>query len=489
MAGLSGGLPLFAGLGADAINTLRSLATRGALRGLVVEVQGKLTVQVGGRQFPVPENLNVVPGQSVEVLFDDAEDIPRLRILPSRADAPAPSTRPGTSFNFRVTPSIQQALNTLGAGGPHQGRIVATPNGLALEVRNTQVPLPSDVTLPVGARAELVVSAESNSVRVSLLPPQSSPPSQSAESLTALVRQVLSTLDVAPNSRAESVATLLPRSLPLSQTVVRSAVELLTARGALGNDLATLIDTLTHAEQRGVLTRDTVQPLAQLLTRVQSLSSQEVANGLQQWVREAASPVERLLASLLTGGRSATELQTVADLRTQVARWRTDTSLRGFLQPLGEWDGFVETADRVLQRLAGGQVQNARGIEETYLFLEIPMNADQGVRSAQIHFFGEGGSRDGKGSQPGRVILDLSTSALGDMLVFLEVLGENCACTFRATTPETLTVLEKASRELADSLKDAGFAQSRVGVTMWNGDRIEALAEAMPSLAGLNVTA
>lgn len=182
-------------------------------------------------------------------------------------------------------------------------------------------------------------------------------------------------------------------------------------------------------------------------------------------------------------------LLTDNDLRAWINRWRQYEPLRNFLASRGGLDTFDNAAERAYQRLTGAQVQNLRTMEQPYFFIELPVSSSHGMRSGQLHIFGDGG-KEGEGRKgASRVVFDLSTTKLGDLWILMDVAGSACSCQFRATSPESVSALEAASGELAEALRGIGYSQARVRVLSWNGDRFEALAEALPSLEGLNVTA
>lgn len=488
MSGLGGLIPFSPAQGGDVLQALRGLAVGGALRGVVLEVRGQLSLQVAGRFIALPSDIDLQAGQLVEILLAQGEDTAQLRVVGQRGaqgigESPQPSVH-----TFRLSAGAFEILKSLGGDGPVRGTVVSTNEGLAFEVRGTRIPLPLGLPIRPGLRVELAYSAEDRTVRLTILP-QANAPTPASDGLAAVIRHVLQLIEGPSPTRAHSISQVLPRSIPLSESVVRTVVQVLAVRGALGRDLETVVKALRLAESSGIVPRGSTNVVAGILGRIQSLSGRDIAQGLQQWAGKTGSPPEGLLARLLAGMNMAAELSTDRDLRAWIDRWRQNEPLRNFLASRGGLDAFDNAADRASQRLTGAQVQNVRAMEQPYFFIELPVTSSHGMRSGQLHIFGDGG-RGGEGfNGAARVVLDLSTTKLGDLWILMDVAGSSCSCQFRATSPEAVSAIEAASDELVAALRDIGYSQARVGVVSWDGDRFEALGDALPSLEGLNVTA
>jgi flagellar hook-length control protein FliK len=181
--------------------------------------------------------------------------------------------------------------------------------------------------------------------------------------------------------------------------------------------------------------------------------------------------------------------QARADLRAQLSQLREDPAMARFLADRGLTRGFMEAVDRVVQRLMGSEVQNMHGnANQSYHFFETPFPPGGPIESGQIHIFGDGGGKGRDGKPRGSVVLDLSTTRMGDLWVHLNMQGGRCACTFRTTIPEAAEHLRAESRGLVEALQKVGYSGATVQVSRWDGDRLRETAALMQRFAGLQVT-
>ncbi len=77
---------------------------------------------------------------------------------------------------------------------------------------------------------------------------------------------------------------------------------------------------------------------------------------------------------------------TQGGLRGLLLQLKVDAPLAEFLESSGRFGEFNEAMDRILGRLTGSLLQNARGLEQSYRFVELSQLSGGFVDSAQIHF-------------------------------------------------------------------------------------------------------
>ena len=145
---------------------------------------------------------------------------------------------------------------------------------------------------------------------------------------------------------------------------------------------------------------------------------------------------------------------------------------------------------RVAERLTGGQLQNLRGLEQSYVFLELPFQTGAPLRHGQVHLFSDGhGKRRNIDANNATVALDLSMTKLGDLWITLRVVNGQCACKFRATSQPVADAIEAASGDLVQALGAAGYPRAMVQVALWDGDRLKRVTLLMRRFSGLDVQA
>lgn len=160
-------------------------------------------------------------------------------------------------------------------------------------------------------------------------------------------------------------------------------------------------------------------------------------------------------------------------MRTQLGRLRRNGPFVEFLRQTGQQTNFDQAAHRVLDRSSGTQLQNLRGLDLPYQFLEIPFPPHAPIRNAQVHIFGEGRGRQQKyDPQNTAVAIDLTTTRLGDLWISLAIHQGVCRCWIRARTSEVVRAVETHASDLADRLSGLGYPGTRVRASLWNGDRL-----------------
>jgi hypothetical protein len=138
---------------------------------------------------------------------------------------------------------------------------------------------------------------------------------------------------------------------------------------------------------------------------------------------------------------------------------------------------------------AGQHLQNARALEILYSYMNLPFG-DGALRQVQIHILGEGqGQNDWGDGKTGQIVLDLETSRLGIMWIHIRHTAEQCTCRFEVASEEIAAHISRAASSLEARLEGISFKQVRVTASVWDGDRMTAIAALLQPYSGLDVTA
>jgi hypothetical protein len=178
------------------------------------------------------------------------------------------------------------------------------------------------------------------------------------------------------------------------------------------------------------------------------------------------------------------------DLRGRLSLLRNDAGFQRFIQAADESSGFDRAVSHILERTSGAQLQNLRAFEQAYLFFEIPFASGSPIHHAQIHIFGDPqGKRGGFDANQAAIAMDLSTTHLGDLWVNLSLIRRYCTCAFRACAPQVVAAIEAHGAELTQALTRVGYRGASVYASLWDGNRLQAVAELMQRFAALDARA
>lgn len=366
-------------------------------------------------------------------------------------------------------------------GQVHQGVISENEGSIFVVVRGQKIPIEAQQALAAGQRVavEVIEGADGRALRITPQPVQSSAPPP-ADALRNALFDALKALGVL--TRSNTAARIPPTWLPPSAEGLRQLVSLFVLRDTLGQDIRQIAQWVQQAVNARALPAQTLEGILFLFT---GGDAPLMAARLRQLVR--ARSMEAQLASLASGETPETILSGLErDLRTVLEHLLEDEAFQGFLRSHGKVRAFQQTAQRTLDRLDGASVQNLRGIEHPYAFLELPMPPDGPIRHAQVHFFSRG---RGSGSDHALVALDLDTTRLGGLWITLFAAAGQCNCHFHATEQGAVDAIGAAADELAIALGEAGYANPRVAASLWDGDRLAAAAEFLECFDGVDLTA
>ncbi len=159
------------------------------------------------------------------------------------------------------------------------------------------------------------------------------------------------------------------------------------------------------------------------------------------------------------------------------------------LEPGRGLETFQRAIETLMDHSAEQHLQIARALEVPYSYMNIPFG-DSAVSQAQIHIFGEGqGQNRWKDGKSGQIVLDLETSRLGSMWIQIQHNAEQCTCRFDVASEEIAAHINEATSTLEARLEGISFKQVKVSASVWDGDRMKAVAALFQQYSGLDVTA
>ncbi len=376
---------------------------------------------------------------------------------------------------------------TISPGQSIRAVVSATTQGLVVSIANTRIPLPESSGLHAGETVRVRLLDTGNGARIEITPATTQAQANVAQSTHTSVA-LLETLaaKLAPEIAQPSVfATVLPKGLPLTESSVRLLLMLFTLQGASGRGLALIGTVLEEALAAGVALPAWAAGLKEMITKLASPEREAMEEAIRRIVQLTRNSPEARLA----GGMEIDERAT-GDLRTQLALLKQNDALLEFLIRSGQHQSFEKALDATLERLVGGQLQNLHSPESNYFFLELPFPPDAIISHAQLHFFGEGnGDSTQSNLESSTLVMDLTTSQLGDLWITLRTTSGECDCQIRATSPEAHALLSQDTTTLETALTAAGYDPVRVSIGEWNGDRVAELAGIMRRFSGLDLNA
>lgn len=378
------------------------------------------------------------------------------------------------------------AASRLRAGQTLQTRVEGSPGKLFVQVAGARVPLGREAALQPGQLVRLAVRQGAQGLELQLTPATASAQQapQSDAALRELLALVLGRLPNAPG--AETARPLVPAHLPRTAEALQQLLSLFAARGELGQNVADLQALLNQAAAAGAFPQHEAEAFAALVASFAARDTEAWKSLLQ---RLGKGNLEGRLATALARGAVEEVLdELAASLRAQVARLRGNTALLAWLRGQQQLEQFESLADRVLERLSAGQLQNLRALEQPYLFVEIPTPEQSGFEQVHVHFFDDGRKEKAAFDKDNAtIVLDVTTHHLGALWVMLRIARGYCQCTFRATSGTTREAIEKHAPQLAEALEKTGYRQARIDTVPWDGDRLRAAADLMQRFGGLNI--
>ncbi|HNR29680.1 MAG TPA: flagellar hook-length control protein FliK [Candidatus Hydrogenedentes bacterium] len=374
--------------------------------------------------------------------------------------------------------------SALRAGQTFRATVHGTGDQPVLLLAGARIPIEGGARLTPGQTVHIEVVDSNAGLALRVLPgetPSGNVAASPDAALRAALAEVLHAMGAARH--ADAAEAIVPRFLPPSSLVLRQLLALFFERGALGADLDRIQQWVAQAAAAGAAPRPTAENVLAMLAALAAGDVRAFADALERLAR--ARGLEARLANLATGDAEAAE--GLDDFLTAyLSRLAAHEPFRQFLRANGALRGFEAAARRIQERLDGVAVQNLRGLEQPYVFLELPLPADAALRHVQVHFIGTGRGRRFE-KDNALIVIDVSTARLGDLWVTLSMVNGACRCGFRATDARAVEAIRANAGELAEALRDAGYPRAHVEAALWDGDRLRETAALMRRFGGLDV--
>ena len=380
--------------------------------------------------------------------------------------------------------SVQPGLESLFAvRGSLNARLGAAADGaLFVSVSGLRVPVPKSSGLKPGDSVVLTLAREGGELRLLLKQAHSKPPPVQGQSRIPLERAGVrataqqpgtppSGITSLPNAPAPPafVANALPAGLTVASPITRLLATLFSGSGRLSE----LIGALRTSSNRAGATTGHQPAVAP------NEGAAVSAESIRKWVHIQRSSPEAKIAASLTS-----DAPLEGDEVVELARLRRAL--------VGRAAGSAEPgrAENAFERVSASRLWNLHGLDQPYLFAELPVAPDTFWRRAQLHVFGEGDDPKNRFNGPLAVVLDMDTDALGPIWVSIRTDGRGaCSCVLRAAEPDTVDVFAAASPDLEAALQRSGYAAADVRVEPWREDRLDTLESMTARLSGLDMEA
>ncbi len=289
---------------------------------------------------------------------------------------------------------------------------------------------------------------------------------------------------------ADQAVHLVSPHVARNASAVRLVLALLLDRNGGDGDAERVLAALQQAVDDGALSPEEAGPALRVLQNL-APDLDQVEGAVRQSAEGTPRPIAARLAEAIAHGSVKNLIESLGeDAAAILHRLRENEPLSEFLKQSGQHGDFARAVDRIIERFTAAQLVNARAIDMPYLFLDIPMPIDAPITHAQIHVLGDGGGKAHKfDAKNATVVFDLSTTALGELWITLNVSHGQCSCWIRAQNIDTVAALDANAATLATQLAEAGYQNASVHATLWDGDRVHELSAMMRRFGGLNLQA
>ncbi|NUM55342.1 MAG: hypothetical protein HUU46_16975 [Candidatus Hydrogenedentes bacterium] len=362
--------------------------------------------------------------------------------------------------------------------------------GIVIPVEKVEALLPGQ-----SVSAEVVRTDQGLQLHITpgpLAPPKTpgaeSPP-ESPRDLSGIIVKVLQTLGKL--ELAEQAVALVPRTVAANAAAVRLVLTMLLDRPGADEHAWRAAQIVQQAVDDGVLSDAEVRDILPALRSIISNELGDIAPALRRAAATAQRPLAARMAEALAKGGVQQFLASLSDeAPAALARLLENDAFVEYLRNAGRSAEFHRAVEHLVDRFAAAQLVNARGADVPYLFFALPTPPDAAVRHAHIHIMGEGGGKAQRfDAKNATVVLDLSTSALGDLWITLTATHGACTCWIRARDAEAVEAIRSQAAGLAARLASAGYVGASVVADLWDGSRVRELATMMRRFKGLNVEA
>jgi hypothetical protein len=386
-------------------------------------------------------------------------------------------------FNI-LKPSLGQS--------PSRGVVIPTTTGLSIQVGGQKIPLPSNTGLVSGQPVEVQLQAQGTSERTITIRPLPLPEAtvsnqtKPSNSLATLIKEVLPRVLSDSKLTVEQIRTLIPSTIPVTDSTVRILLTLFHQQEPIGSIGALILHLLGKAEEEGVMDSGKLANIRRSLPQAALKNMDDWTQLIKQSIQNVTRSPERLLAQMtMQKGRLDLPHEILASNIRSLLKL---PELRQFLETTGEWKIFVQHAHSLLDLLDGIQLANFRGMNYPYLFMEIPIPADTFFQRAQIHVMNYSQDDSNEDDQKvDTVVMDLNTTMLGEMWIRLQRIGDACQCQIHMSEADSIPVVSGAREKLHSALKEHGYAKVSISVEPMGTSRIDKLVQLLGQSAPLDL--
>lgn len=449
--------------------TLPSAASGQPLSGLIAGKPGNLTLVLGDQRIPLDSNA-FASGQRVQVTVDSSTGQLRLSTIAT------PSTPGGISV-----PS-GSPLNNLPPGQSVAGTIQTNANGTTLLVQGQRIPVSAELAsrLPAQGQYETVKTSAGLSLRLSA----NTVTRESLEPLQATLR------GLGPETLRHVAQYIAPREATTQPGALSKLLTLFTTEFVFGNELDDVLAFARSAVDRGVMPKNVFDALIKAAALFRGDAPiEQAADALETAAKQARSTAEGRVAASIAGNTLVDVAAADDDLRSVLNQMRNNAAFREHLQQSGTLSSFDRLSERLMERMTGTHLQNLHAVDQAYVFFEAPVFGD-GMKRAQIHIFGDSSSgRNAYSADHATVLMDVSSTTLGELWVQLSSAGGHCVCRFRTESADVANAIDTHAPELQSALTDAGYTTATVEAMQGRVDRLDQLAAGLRRFSGLSVQA
>lgn len=402
-----------------------------------------------------------------------------------------------TPITITTTDTLLQLMKSIKPGEIVPTKVTGTGEQRQVVIAGVRVTLPSTATLVHGDSVLVRIEAGADGPRVIITP---NPPAATSTgtnqpatltSLSAVIQSVIQEVATLQSLNAHQASALSPSSLPPIAAVIRLALEVLQVNSiqTATQSRETLVQLLQGVANKGALS-DSAQ---QVLSVLANDANVDQPQALERLIRSLHDQLQKApLGTLQSAVTNVAPSAVFADpqatgLYHLLALIRNDPDLLLLIGSKADHQMFQSAVDVLQDHAAGQHLQNARGTEMPYLFMNLPLGSD--FPRAQLHVLGGEGSSGKDASSEGTVILDLELSQLGNVWVELRHHEKNCTCRFHVESDQVATAILEASESLRARLNAGHFTAVEIQATTDSRDRIETLAMVLGGVAGLDVQA
>jgi hypothetical protein len=373
---------------------------------------------------------------------------------------------------------------SLRPGQTYTGRIAGTADKLALQIGAQRIPLSSETGLAPGQLVQVRVTQQEGALQLQVLPQSAGAEAAAAKDLAGLWDQLARLISF--KARPDQLQSLLPGALPRTPQAVEALLRALSTPGTQGNDLSQLTQWVQQAVTAGAIPRDVLVQL-QAAMAPYAFSSED---DLQKLLGRTPGRAEaRLAAALKNGSLPETIAALRQGLRNIVANLRGNEALRTYLMGQRLLKQFEQTTGRLVDQFSQEDLPALRSLDQRpYGYLEVPMPPNSDFLRLQVHWLTEHKSDSKTPANNNQFVIDLETTNLGPLWIHLQQVPGQCRCSLRVAEEQARDVLAGEADGLAESLEQAGYSNTRVQVSAWDGDRVEALTTFFGGPGNLDLT-